>query len=73
MAFSGNVSYQKDGIIDMGVYRPHLVIPTPVAHHVYPLSYFQDFADGKEVESIPADVMVVIVKEWLNYQKESGV
>lgn len=56
-------------IIFMDDHRQHVVIPTDIAQHVYPLSYFQDFVDGKRaVEPIPADVMRVIVREWLSYE-----
>lgn len=55
-------------IISMDDHRPHIVIPTDTAQHVYPLSYFQDFVKGKRVEPIPADVMRAIVREWLSYE-----
>lgn len=54
------------GHIDMDEHRPHVVIPTPEAQHVYPLAYFEDFAKGEEVDAIPLDVMRVIVAEWLS-------
>ena len=66
MAFSGKVSYPSNEIISMDDHRPHVVIPTPLAHHVYPVAYFQSVAEGKPVDPIPPDVLAVIIQEWIN-------
>ena len=52
--------------------KPHVTIETPEAVHVFPVVYFERFAKGENVEPIPADVVKVIVSEWLKTLPKGG-
>ena len=45
----------------------HLHINAGGAQHVYPIAYFYSLAAGEAVESVPPDVLRVIVREWLEW------
>lgn len=63
---------EQGKIVRMEEYRPHIVIPTDNAHHVYPMAYFESIVKGEAVEPIPEDVLRVIVKEWLASKESYG-
>ena len=43
----------------------HIHINAGRTQHVYSIEYFQRIATGEDAEPIPADVLRVIVSEWL--------
>lgn len=62
-------------ILNMDDYRPHINIQVPGAIHVYPVAYFKDLADGKDVEPLPPEVLRFIISDWLEWLKfiDAGV
>lgn len=62
-------------ILNMDEYRPHINIEVDGAIHVYPLVYFKDLADGKEVEPLPPEILRFIISDWLEWLKwiDAGV
>jgi len=44
---------------------PYLHIDAGEKQHVYPLAYFRSLLAGEPVDPLPADVLRVIVAEWL--------